>query len=202
MKRSTVLIALILGAVLIIIMIGPFGSRTIPEMASGSRSVPGDESIIQSEVQSSTMARDDIRPTWESEAISRSKELMSSSHPAVTNLIELLDVHAGSGWMKTHALNDACFFSVLFSIVSDWQRTDAEDDKEMLRLMKADATIESDFKRVELVVEKMSKQWNPLIDFYFFACSNHFALNYGITDATFTEKIRETDFGRTRPNFP
>jgi hypothetical protein len=58
---------------------------------------------------------------------------MSSSHPAVTNLIELLDVHAGSGWMKTYALNDACFFSVLFTIVSDWQRTDAEDDKEMLR---------------------------------------------------------------------
>ncbi|MEI6872774.1 MAG: hypothetical protein WCL08_10880 [Verrucomicrobiota bacterium] len=202
MKRSTVLIALILGAVLIIIMIGPFGSRIIPEMASGSRSVPGDGSISQSEVQSSTVARDDIRPTWETEAISRSKELMSFPNPAVTNLIELLDVHAGSGWMKTHALNDACFFSVLFSIVSDWQRTDAEDDKEMLRLMKADATIESDFKRVELVVEKMSKQWNPLIDFYFFACSNHFALNYGITDATFTEKIRETDFGRTRPNFP
>ena len=202
MKRSTVLIALILGAVLIIIMIGPFGSRIIPEMASGSRSVPGDGSISQSEVQSSTVSRDDIRPTWETEAISRSKELMSFPNPAVTNLIELLDVHAGSGWMKTHALNDACFFSVLFSIVSDWQRTDAEDDKEMLRLMKADATIESDFKRVELVVEKMSKQWNPLIDFYFFACSNHFALNYGITDATFTEKIRETDFGRTRPNFP
>jgi len=202
MKRSTVLVALILGAVLIIIMIGPFGSRTIPEMASGSRSVSGDGSIIQSEVQSSTMARDDIRPTWETEAISRSKELMSFPNPAVTNLIELLDVHAGSGWMKTHALNDACFFSVLFSIVSDWQRTDAEDDKEMLRLMKADATSESDLKRVELVVEEMSKKWTPLSDFYFFACSNHFALNYGITDATFTEKIRETDFGRTRPIFP
>ena len=202
MKRSTVLIPLILGAVLIIIMIGPFGSRTIPEMASGTRSVPGDGSIIQSDGQASTMARDDIRPTWESEAISRSKELMSFPNPAVTNLVELLDVHAGSGWMKTHALNDACFFSVLFTQVHDWQRTEAEDDKEMLRLMKADATSESDLKRVELAVEEISKHWNPLIDFYFFACSNHFALNYGITDAAFTEKIRETDFGRTRPIFP
>ena len=51
-------------------------------------------------------------------------------NPAVTNLIELLDVHAGSGWMKTHALNDACFFSVLFTRVHKWQRTDAEGDKE------------------------------------------------------------------------
>ena len=202
MKQSTVLIALILGAVLIIVMIGPFGSRIIPEMASGSRSVLGDGSISQSERQSSTMARDDIRPTWESEAISRSKELMSSSHLAVTNLVELLDVHAGSGWMKTYALNDACFFSVLFTMVNDWQRTDAEGDKEMLRLMKADGTSESDIKRVELVVEEMSKKWTPLSDFYIFACSNHFALNYGITDAAFSEKIRETDFGNTWPNFP
>jgi len=202
MKQSTVLIALLLGAVLIIVLIGPFGSRTIPEMASGTRSVPGDGSIIQSDGQASTMARDDIRPTWESEAISRSKELMSSSHPAVTNLIELLDVHAGSGWMKTYALNDACFFSVLFTEVNDWQRTEAEDDKGMLRSMKASATSESDLKRVELVIEKISKRWTPLRDFYFFACSNHFALNYGITDAAFTEKIQETDLGRTRPNFP
>ena len=201
MKQSTVLIALLLGAVLIIVLIGPFGSRTIPEMASGTRSVPGDGSIIQSDGQASTMARDDIRPTWETKAISRSKELMSFPNPAVTNLIELLDVHAGSGWMKTHALNDACFFSVLFTRVHKWQRTDAEDDKGMLRSMKASATSESDLKRVELAIEEMSKKWTPLSDFYFFACSNHFALNYGITDAAFTEKIRETDFGNTTPNF-
>ena len=167
MKQSTVLIALLLGAVLIIVLIGPFGSR----------------------------------PTWETKAISRSKELMSFPNPAVTNLIELLDVHAGSGWMKTHALNDACFFSVLFTRVHKWQRTDAEDDKGMLRSMKVSATSESDLKRVELAVEEISKHLNPLIDFYFFACSNHFALNYGITDAAFTEKIRETDFGNTSPNF-
>ena len=201
MKQSTALIALLLGAVLIIVLIGPFGSRTIPEMASGTRSVPGDGSIIQSDGQASTMARDDIRPTWEAKAISRSKELMSFPNPAVTNLIELLDVHAGSGWMKTHALNDACLFSVLFTMVNKWQRTDAEDDKGMLRSMKASATSESDLKRVELAIEKMSKKWTPLSDFYFFACSNHFALNYGITDAAFTEKIRETDFGNTTPNF-
>ena len=201
MKQSTVLIALLLGVLLIIVMIGPFGSRIIPEMASGSRSVPGDGSISQSEGQASTMARDDIRPTWETKAISRSKELMSFPNPAVTNLIELLDVHAGSGWMKTHALNDACLFSVLFTQVHDWQRTDAEDDKGMLRSMKADGTSESDLKRVELAVEEISKHLNPLIDVYFFACSNHFALNYGITDAAFTEKIRETDFGNTRPIF-
>ncbi len=71
----------------------------------------------------------------------------------------------------------------------------------MLRSMKADAFSEPHLKRVELVVEEMSKEWKPLIDFYFFACSNHFALNYGITDAAFTEKIRETDFGNTSPNF-
>ncbi len=201
MKQSTVLIALLLGVLLIIFMIGPFGSRTIPEMASGTRSVLGDGSIIHSDGQASTMARDDIRPTWEAEAISRSKELMSFPNPAVTNLIELLDVHAGSGWMKTHALNDACLFSVLFTQVHDWQRTDAEDDKGMLRSMKASATSESDLKRVELVIEKISKRWTPLSDFYFFACSNHFALNYGITDAAFTEKIRETHFDNTRPNF-
>ena len=188
MKQSTVLIALLLGVLLIIFMIGPFGSRTIPEMASGTRSVLGDGSIIHSDGQASTMARDDIRPTWEAEAISRSKELMSFPNPAVTNLIELLDVHAGSGWMKTHALNDACLFSVLFTQVHDWQRTDAEDDKGMLRSMKASATSESDLKRVELVIEKISKRWTPLSDFYFFACSNHFALNYGITDAAFTER--------------
>lgn len=167
MKQSTVLIALLLGAVLIIVLIGPFGSR----------------------------------PTWETKAISRSKELMSFPNPAVTNLIELLDVHAGSGWMKTHALNDACMFSVLFTMVNKWQRTDAEVDKEFLRSMKANDFGESHLKEVELGNEEMSKLWNPLINFYFFACSNHFALNYGITDAAFTEKIRETDFGNTRPIF-
>lgn len=193
--------ALLLGVMLIVVTSGLSGRRTIPEMASGTRSIPGDGSVIRSDGQASTMARDDIRPVWESEAISRSKQLMGFSNPAVTNLIELLDVHAGSGWMKTYALNDACMFSVLFTQVRDWQRTEAEDDKEVLRSMEARGTRGSDLEAVKMAIGRSAERWTSLSDFYLFACSNHFALNYGITDAAFTEKIRETDFGRSRPNF-